>query len=67
MACREQSDWLLMMCETLDYRLSCPGNEVSVAAWLSVDRNTIHAIWQKEVEKEVNKEVNKEAREGVQL
>jgi hypothetical protein len=67
MACQEQSDWLAMMCETLEHRLSCPGNKLSEAAWFSVDRHTILSIWQKDVEKDVYKEVQEEAQEEAQL
>jgi hypothetical protein len=51
--CRERSTWLLMICETLADRLSCPGNKVTKAAWLSVDYSTHLADWMKEVEKGV--------------
>jgi hypothetical protein len=52
LTCREQSDWLSMMCETLEHRLGCPGNKVTEDAWFSVGRNTRRAQWQKEVDKE---------------
>lgn len=59
--CRERSDRLSMMCETLDDRLRCPGNKVTEKAWLGVDYNTHLVEWLKEVEKRGHKEIPEEA------
>jgi hypothetical protein len=67
MKCQEQSNWLSMMCETLDDRLRYPGNKVTQDAWLSVDRQTLYADWQKEVEKEAEKGEHKEVQGEVQF
>ncbi len=60
-ACREQSGWLSMMCETLEGVLKRPGNKVTADAWFSIDRHTKIADWQRGVQEGVHKEAQGEA------